>query len=134
MPFHIEWHTPYRVIDERVWGVLTTDDIRQHTELLISMLSDAQSHAPGKLVYHVFDDTEAESMPPAYLMLKQALPVLRFKNRGLMFHITRKSTIRSIVELAAHVMRFRMHSFATREDALRALEKAMIEDDLRSAK
>lgn len=134
MPLEAEWYIPYRVIDERVWGTLTIEETQQHSDLMVEMLKEAEIHSPGKQVYLLFDDTEAESMPPAYLLLKQALPVIRCKNRGPMFHITHSTTIRSIVELAAHVMRFKMRSFATREEALDALQKVLVEDDLRAAK
>lgn len=133
MPIDVDWYRPYRVVDERVWGMVTGDDTRQHIDLLSSMLNKAQVHAPGRLVYLLYDDTEVETMPPIYLMLKQGLPVLRFKNRGPVFYVTRRKAISSIVELAAHVMRFKMRSFSTRKEALEALEKVLAEDDLRSA-
>lgn len=134
MPFQTEWYIPFRVIDERVWGKITAEAMHQHSELIVQMLSDAQIRAPGTQVHLVLDTAETESLPPAYIMLKPALPVLRFKNRGDLFHITHNSTVRSIMELTAHVMKFPMRSFATREEALQALEATMLQEDLRAVK
>jgi hypothetical protein len=133
MPIEIEWYHPYRVIYTRAWGVLTLDDMQQQSDGFVTLLSEGQIHMPGKLLYLIYDTLEVESMPPVYKLVKQALPVLRFKNRGPMFHITRNRTIRSIIELTAHITQFQLQSFATREEAIRALEAVMAKDELRAA-
>lgn len=131
MPLKIEWMIPHRMIDERLIGRLTTDEFEQLTKTVVSMLAEAEREAPGRLVYLLLDATEVESMPPPYVMLKQAMPVLRFHNRGLMAHVTRSSLIRQMIELTAHVMRFRMQAFTSREQAIAALYAAMHADDQR---
>jgi hypothetical protein len=82
-------------------------------------------------VYYLFDDTAADSVPPAYLLFEMALPVLRFKNRGPAFHITNNRAWRNIFQLAGHIMSFPVQAFTTREEALRAIEKTMLKDDAR---
>lgn len=131
MSFEIKWHTPYRVIDLRFWGQVASEEMQVISRHFVEMLAAGESHAPGRLVYLLYDTCEAESMPPSYLMLKEALPVLRFKNRGPMFHISNSQSMRRIVDLAAHVTRFPVRTFNTREDALRALEATINSDDLR---
>ncbi|MBZ0280409.1 MAG: hypothetical protein K8L97_06685 [Anaerolineae bacterium] len=132
MPVVIEWYRPYQVIDARLRGLVTMEDIQQQADVFVSMLSEGEVHASGKRLYLLYDTSEAESMPPVYMMLKIALPILRFKNRGPMFHITRSSTIRSIIELTAHITRFPLQTFATREETIRALEAKILEDGLRT--
>ncbi len=133
MPIEVEWHIPYRVIDETMSGKLSSHDMDEHTSRMLAMLQEAEIHAPGKLVYLLLDTTRADIMPPAYLMLQHALPVLRMKNRGLMILITQSKTFRSIIELTAHVMRFPVHSVATREEALKVLAATMYKDEARPA-
>jgi hypothetical protein len=94
----------------------------------VKNLTEAETHAPNTTQHILFDSTENISMPPIYRMMAQALPVLRFKNRGTMFHVTRNSTIRSLMELTAHVTKFKLRTFATREEAIRALETVLVED------
>lgn len=134
MPLKIEWLIPYRIIDERLSGKLSPDEFTQVSQTVVAMLAEADREMPGKLVYLLLDASEVESMPPPYLMLRQALPVLRLKNRGLMVHVTRKALVRNMIELTAHVMRFRMQAFSDRDQAIEALMTAMIDDDIRDAR
>lgn len=131
MPFEIDWYIPYRVIDERTYGVITVEDLHNHTDTLARFLTEAQTHAPQHLVYQLYDDTGVERMPPAYLLFEMALPVLRFKNRGAAFHITNSRVWHNMFQLAGHIMSFQVQAFATREDALQILEKTMLKDDAR---
>jgi hypothetical protein len=130
MPLQIQWYIPYKVIDERIWGKVTIEEMQEHTDTLLDMLTKAQNFASGQQLYHLFDDTEVESMPPAYLMITQALPVLKFQNRGPMFHITHKRPISNIIEIAAHVMGFQRRTFQTREQAIAALEAVILKENL----
>jgi hypothetical protein len=129
MPFVIDWYIPYRVIDVRLWGEVSGDEIRQLATHFVDMLTQVQIHMPDKKPYLLYDTLEALSMPPLYLMLKEAAPVLRFKNRGPMFHITQNQAIRSIAEITAHVTQFQLLLFETRAEALRALQVALAKDD-----
>jgi hypothetical protein len=129
MPLHIEWYIPYQVVDEKVWGQVTIEDVHQHTNCILTMLTEAQTHAPGTTIYQLFDDTEVESMPPVYLMISHALPVLRLQNRGPMLHIARKTAISNIMDITAHVMGFQRYKFETRQDAIRALELIMLKNN-----
>ncbi|MBZ0280408.1 MAG: hypothetical protein K8L97_06680 [Anaerolineae bacterium] len=133
MPLQIGWYIPYRVIDERIWGKITAEVMQQHQDMIVQMLNEAQIHAPDTRIHLLLDTTETESMPPVYMMLKTALPVLRFKNRGIMFHITRSSAIRNIIELTAHITQFQLQSYFNREEAIRTLEAKLFEDDSRAA-
>lgn len=123
MPLHVEWYLPYRVIDARFSGHVTASDIQLQVRLFVQFLSESKLMAPDKLVYLLFDTLQAESMPPFYRTLNQALPILKFKNRGPAFHVTRNSRIRHMIDLAAHVARFEVYSFSGREDAIRAIEE-----------
>jgi hypothetical protein len=128
MPLQIQWYIPYKVIDEQIWGKVTIEEIQQQIDLWVDMLNKAQVHAPEKKVYLLFDDTNVEKMPPAYLMIPQALPVLKFQNRGPMFHITHKRPISNIIEIAAHVMGFEIRTFTVREEAIRELEITLMRE------
>lgn len=134
MALEFKWYIPYRVIDARLTGHLTAEGAQEVVDNFVRMLTEAQSIAPGKLCYLLFDTREAKSVPPIYLMMKQSLPVLRFKNRGHMFHITNNQTIRSIFDLTAHVSQFPIMALATREEALKALEAIMLNENLRPTK
>ncbi|MDX2075911.1 MAG: hypothetical protein SFZ02_05735 [bacterium] len=130
MPLHVEWYIPYRVTDARVWGVFTVEEVQQMSDIFVKYLTEASIHAPNTTPHIIFDSTENISMPPIYRMMTQALPVLRFKNRGIMFHITKNNTMRSLMELTAHVTKFKLRTFATREEAIRALEAVLIAEGL----
>ena len=134
MALETAWYIPYRVIEARLTGHLTAAGAQEIVDSLVCMLTEAQTIAPGKLCYFIFDTREAKSVPPIYLMMKQSLPVLRFKNRGHMFHITNNQTIRSIFDLAAHISQFPIMALATREEALKALEAIMLSENLRPTK
>ncbi len=129
MPFEIRWHVPYRVIEIHAKEYLNKEDMLAIAQHLVKMLTEAETHAPDHLVYLLYDSGDAKTMPPLYMMLKQALPVLRFKNRGPLFHVTRSKSIRSIMEITAHVANFQLRSFMTREEALHMLEAALLKDD-----
>ena len=58
--------------------------------------------------------------------------VANVANRDTMFFIARKSKIRSILELTAHVMNFSMRIFNTRDEALQALEAVLLKDEIRN--
>lgn len=122
MPIEIKWHIPYRVIDERAWGDLTQADTVYHSENIIRLMNEALAHDPEQIVCLLYDDTETTSMPPIYLMLKEIVPLMHFKNRGTMYHITSNDRLRSIINLTGYIMKFPIRTFSTREDALRALE------------
>jgi hypothetical protein len=128
MPLQVDWYIPYRVIDARVWGVFTVEEVQQMSDVFVQYLTETQTHAPNITPHILFDSTENISMPPIYRMMAQALPVLRFKNRGTMFHITRNNTMRSLLELTAHVTQFKLRTFATREETIRALETVLLEE------
>lgn len=129
MPVTAQWVIPYRIIEERLYGKLNTDDLIQHTNMMVAMLTDAQQQSPGKLVYLMMDMTDVDSLPPAYTMMKQAMPVLKLKNRGLMVLVTNSAIFRNVLELTAHVMRFSVQTCATREEGLHILHTRMEEDD-----
>ncbi|MDX2139260.1 MAG: hypothetical protein SF123_14335 [Chloroflexota bacterium] len=130
MPLSVDWYIPYRVAEARLWGVLSVEEMQHYADECVRVLTESETHAPGKRTYMIMDALELESIPPVYLMLKQALPVLRFKSRDAMFLITRNQAIRNILELTAHVTKFKLHTFATREEALRAVDDALRRSDL----
>lgn len=134
MPYQGEWHIPCRVIYARLWGKAAIDDFDEHTALCVDLLSQAQVESPTTRVHMILDVEEAESLPPLYLMFGRAMPVLRFKNRGVMFVVTRNRTIKSIIELTAHVMNFSIMMFNSRADALSALEATLLKEDLQANK
>lgn len=130
MPLQIDWYVHYRVIDAQMIGVVTLDDVEVMSQRFVELLADAQANVPGRILYLLYDTTGVESMPPLYRMMKQALPVLKFNNRGPMFHATRNQTIRNIIDLAANITRFQALAFATREEAIRAIESRLALDNL----
>jgi hypothetical protein len=125
MPIETGWLIPYRVIDARVWGTITMDDLTTFVDAAVTLLIEAQTHSPETLVYLLYDTSKTDYLPPIYMMLKPSLPLLRFKNRGDVFHIGSNAAIRSIMELTSHVTKFKLHSFATRDEAIRAVERAV---------
>jgi hypothetical protein len=130
MPYHGEWYIPHRVVNARFWGKAGVDDFDQHTAVCVELLSQAQGQVPGATVHMILDVEEAESLPPLYLMFGRAVPVLRFKNRGIMFVVTRNRTIKSIIELTAHVMNFSIMMFNSRAEMFSALEATLLKEDL----
>ncbi|MBI5929746.1 MAG: hypothetical protein HY862_10580 [Chloroflexi bacterium] len=134
MPYQGEWYIPCRVINARLWGKAAVEDFDKHTALCVELLSQAQIQAPSASVHMLLDVEEAESLPPLYLMFARAMPVLRFKNRGVMFVITRNRTIKSIIELTAHVMNFSILMFNSRSEAMSALEATLLKEDLQTNK
>jgi len=133
MPYSGDWYIPLRVAETRFWGKVDSHDIDQHNEVCIRLLTEAQIHAPGRLIHMILDGSEIESLPLLYLMFSRAAPVMRFKNRDIMFFVTQKSTTRSIFELTAHVLNFRMRVFDTRAEALEALEAVMLKEEIHSS-
>ncbi len=129
MPLDIDWHIPYRVIRVHATGIVKTEDFDHFAEVSVRLLSEAQTHAPGTLVYNIFDSLEVDIYPPVYLMLGRALPVLRFKNRGPLFLITQNRATSTLFELTAHVTNFSLRVFKTHEEALEVLELALAKDN-----
>lgn len=125
MPIETGWLIPYRVIDARVWGTITMDDLNPFVEAAVTLLTEAQTHSPETMVYLLYDTSKTDYLPPIYMMLKTSLPLLRFKNRGDVFHVGNNAAIRSIMELTSHVTKFKLHSFVNRDEAIRAVEKAV---------
>lgn len=134
MPYHGEWLIPLRVMEARLWGVVTLDDLDHHTEVCVRLLTEAQTHAPGRTQYLLLDAGEAEYLPPMYLGVMRALPVLRFKNRGPMLFVTHNPTFKSIMNLTAHVMHFQMRTFTERQEALQHLDALLVHDDIKTVK
>jgi hypothetical protein len=133
MPYHADWYIPLRVAEARFWGKVDSGDLDRHSEACVRLLTEAQVHAPGRLIHLILDVSEVEVMPPTYLMMSRALPTLRFKNRDTMFVIAPKSASRSILEITAHVMNFKIRTFSTRDEALRAVEAVLLKDELHSS-
>lgn len=129
MPLHVEWYLQYRVIDARFSGEVNANDIQKQVRMFVQFLSESQLQAPGRPVYLLFDTLEAESMPPFYQTLNKAIPILKFRNRGPAFHVTRNRKIRSIIDLAAHIARFQVYTYETREDAIRDIEAHLVREN-----
>jgi hypothetical protein len=130
MPLNVDWYLPYRVIDVRLSGEVTQAEMSRMASEFVRMLTEVQLHAPSSKPYLLCDTLEAVSVPPLYLMLKDALPVLRFKNRGPMFHVTNNRSMRSMIQLTAHITQFQLFSFETRAEALRVLDAALLKEQL----
>lgn len=132
MPLQVDWYIPHRVIDVRLWGVVTTDDILILAQNYVTMLTEAELQAAGPSVYLLFDTLEAQSMPPIYRMMKEGLTVLRFTNRGPAFHISRNNAIRRIVDLAAYVSPFQLYSCTNRAEAIAMLQTMLDKDQTKT--
>jgi len=132
MSFSIEWYIPNRVIEVKGMGNLVAADFDQYSADLVRLLQEAEKNAPGQLVYNLHDVSGVESYPPVYLMVTRALPVLRFKNRGPLFLITQSRKVQSIISLTSHIMDFPIRVFATREEAIAALEITLAKEDVRT--
>jgi hypothetical protein len=133
MPVKIDWYVSYRVIDVRLSGEVTQAEIRYMASRFVELLTEVQVHEPRRKPYLLCETLEAISVPPLYLMLKEAMPVLRFKNRGPMFHVTQSRSMRSMIQLTAHITQFQLFSFETRAEALRVLDAALLKEQLPSA-
>ncbi len=129
MPFHIDWLIPYRAINVLASGSIKPEDFDFYSETLVRLLTEAQTHTPNLKVYNIFDSMTVKTYPPMYLMFKRALPVLRFRNRGPMYLITPNRTTRSFFELTAHIASFPLQAFDNRQEALAALENALIGEE-----
>jgi len=132
MTISIEWYMPNRVIEICVMGNVLAKDLDQYSAAVARLLAAAQQNAPGQMVYNLHDATRTESYPPVYLMVKRALPVLRFKNRGPLFLITQSRKVKSIFSLTSHTMDFPVQVFDTREEAIAALEITLAKEDIRA--
>ncbi len=131
MACEMEWHLPYCILKSRISGRCTDEDTITFTSDAVKFLTEAQTKAPDQTVYNVLDTLEAESFPPIYLMLPRALPTMRFKNRGPLYLVTSKQSIRHIFELTAHIMAFPIRAFSTWDEAIEAAEMAATKDMLR---
>lgn len=129
MPFHIDWLIPYRAINVLASGNIQSEDFDLYSETLVRLLTEAKTHAPGLKVYNIFDSMTVKTYPPMYLMFNRALPVLRFRNRGPMYLITPNRTTRSFFELTAHITSFALQTFDNRQEALAALDNALIREE-----
>ncbi|MBZ0305681.1 MAG: hypothetical protein K8I82_06400 [Anaerolineae bacterium] len=132
MPYQAEWLIPLRVIYAKTWGIVTVEDLDEHTETCLRFLTEAQTYAAGKKAYLLLDMLETEHLPPMYLMIRRAMPVLQLKNRGPMFLITKQSAITSMLNLTAYIMHFQMRTFGDKVSATQAVEALMLQDDLKS--
>lgn len=130
MSYEGGWLIPLRVVSVRVWGHITVGDLDQHTELCIRLSQEAELKAPGVKLNMIFDASEALSLPPLYLMVSRALPALRYKNRNMMFFITQNHHYKSIINLTAHVMQFKIRIVADYQEALAGVEALLVEDTL----
>jgi hypothetical protein len=133
MPYQAEWYLLHQVIDARIWGLMTLDDLDLYLATVVSLLTDAQAHAPENIVHLLLDTLEAESIPPLYLLVKRGVNVMEFKNRGTLFLIARNTAIRSVIEVTAHISRdhFPLRVFKERQAALDALASYLAKDALR---
>jgi len=135
MPYQASWHVVHKVMEARFWGKVSLEDTDHHTEACVRMLTEAQNHNPTEMVYLLLDALEAENFPPLYQLFARNGRVLKFKNRGPMFAITRDSAIKSIFEVTAYMTRehvpFRL--FSERQDAIDALEGYLASDAQRAA-
>ncbi len=109
---------------------LTNADFDDFQRCSVDMLSEALGVAPIRKVFNVYDISAVDYHPPMYLMLGKALPVLRFKNRGALFVVTKKGTHRSMFELTAHVMNFGLRFYDDFDAAICAAEDAVAREDL----
>jgi len=135
MPYQASWHIVHQVIEARFWGRVSVEDTDVHNDACVQLLTEAQNMAPKSTVHLLLDALEAESIPPLYLRFAQGMRVLKFKNRGTLFLITRSSSIKSIIEVTAYVSRehFPLRVFAEREEALQALDGYLARDAQRAA-
>lgn len=134
MSFSIAWYITNRVIEVKASGNLVAADFDQYSADLVQMLQEAEKNAPDQLVYNLHDASDVESYPPIYLMVRRALPVLRFKNRGPFFLITQSRKVQSIISLTSHVMDFPIRVFETHEEAIAALDIALEKENVRVGK
>jgi hypothetical protein len=132
MNYSIKWYIPNRVIEVKGSGNLVAADFERYSADIVWMLQEAEKNAPGQLVYNLHDAANVESYPPSYLMVTRALPVLRLKNRGPLFLITQSRKVQSIISLTSHIMDFPIRVFATREEAIAALEITLEKEILRT--
>ncbi len=129
MAYRARWLVPYRVMESTLSGPVTMADMDRHTEAAVQFLTEAQTHAPGQMVYNLFNTLEADRAIPAYLMLTKALPVLRFKNRGPLYHVTKSAQQRNVGDLTAHLMSFAIRTFEDYDEALEAIDNALAHED-----
>lgn len=132
MSYAYEWYIPYRVMDARVWGEVTTAELEHHADVCVEYLTLARLHNPEGVVNIIFDTLGATHIPPLYLMMSQGIRVMKFKNRGTMYLVANNSAVRSVIEVTARVMReyFPLRIFSTRQEALDALHAAMAKENL----
>ncbi len=130
MPYSAKWLVPYRVMTSKMSGRVTLEDIDAHTEASVKFLTEAQIHAPGKLVYNVFDTSQAENGLPIYLMMTKALTILSFTNSATLYHVTQSRELRSIGDLTAHLMSFAIRTYDDYDEAVQAVYDALAREDL----
>lgn len=123
MAYHAEWHIPNRLVYAKGWGRMTKQDMELHTAMCIKFLSEAEQNLPGGRVTMIFDALEVESIPPLYLMLPSALPVLRMQNRTeAMIFVSMNKGMRTILQMTGHVMNFKVRFAASQQEALEIAE------------
>ena len=121
MPVRVEWQVRHRVIYERYWGHVSSEDLSRHIDACVQMLADAQQQAPLNTVHLFADALEAESIFPIYKAVAQGVRPLNFSNRGNLYLVTRNRSHQLIIEIAARIGRFPMHVFSDLQSALAAV-------------
>lgn len=126
MPYQAEWHIPNRLVYARGWGRMTVQDMELHTAMCMKFLTEAEQNVPGGRVTMIFDALEVESIPPLYLMLPSALPVLRMQNRTeSMIFVSINKGMRTILQLTGHVMNFKVRFAASSQEAIEIAESIL---------
>ena len=127
MPYSADWYLVHQVVDARLSGQVTFEDMEGYTDRCVELLVEAAAHAPQNRLQIIVDATDAVSIPPIYRMFSQGIRTLKFKNRDTMFLITRNSQVRSVIEIASHLAgdHFKLKVFSERQQALEALAAHM---------
>ncbi|MCA9894433.1 MAG: hypothetical protein KC615_15695 [Anaerolineae bacterium] len=119
MPHEITWLLPERVLQMRVWGKVTRDELVQIGQTMTAHLEGVN----GKIDW-VVDDSNQEELPIQLSDLRRDLSFFRHDSMRWIVAVGKTSPVVNLaIPIVASLMRVQLKRFPTMEGALDFLNK-----------
>jgi hypothetical protein len=113
MPISVEWRLEKHIIDTRLTGIVTTEELLQAATRTVALVKEG---AP--LVHDLIDMRAMTNFPTRLNELAQLTPLLKEGRSGWLLIVTEQPMARFIASTLSQVAMLRLRLFATPEDAL----------------